>query len=68
MGGRSMTDFLGIVLARKKELLAVLSARKQETLIQLLKRLHENLPQVELATQRYITESLAKPERKTQPP
>jgi DNA-binding MarR family transcriptional regulator len=66
--GRHIHDqILGIALAREKELLAVLSASEQETLIQLLKRLHENLPQVELATQMYISESLAKPERKPQP-
>jgi DNA-binding MarR family transcriptional regulator len=66
--GRHVHDqILGIALARERELLAVLSASEQETLIQLLKRLHENLPQVELATQMYISESLAKPERKTQP-
>jgi DNA-binding MarR family transcriptional regulator len=66
--GRHIHDqILGIALAREKELLAVLSASEQETLIHLLKRLHENLPQVELATQMYISESLAKPEHKTQP-
>jgi DNA-binding MarR family transcriptional regulator len=66
--GRHVHDqILGIALAREKELLAVLSASEQETLIQLLKRLHENLPQVELATQMYISESLAKPARKPQP-
>jgi DNA-binding MarR family transcriptional regulator len=65
--GRHIHDqILGIALAREKELLAVLSASEQDTLIQLLKRLHENLPQVELATQMYISESLAKPERKPQ--
>jgi DNA-binding MarR family transcriptional regulator len=67
--GRHIHDqILGIALAREKELLAVLSASEQETLIQLLKRLHENLPQVELATQMYISESLAKPERKLKTP
>jgi DNA-binding MarR family transcriptional regulator len=66
--GRHIHDqILGIALAREKELLAVLSASEQETLIHLLKRLHENLPQVELTTQMYISESLAKPERKIQP-
>jgi DNA-binding MarR family transcriptional regulator len=66
--GRHIHDqILGIALAREKELLAVLSAGEQDTLIHLLKRLHENLPQVELATQMYISESLAKPEFKTQP-
>jgi DNA-binding MarR family transcriptional regulator len=66
--GRHIHDqILGIALAREKELLAVLSASEQETLIQLLRRMHENLPQVELATQMYISESLAKPERKIQP-
>jgi DNA-binding MarR family transcriptional regulator len=63
--GRDIHDqILGIALAREKELLAVLSASEQETLIDLLKRMHENLPQVEQATQLYISESLAKPERK----
>lgn len=57
-------QILGIALAREKELLAVLSASEQEALILVLKRLHENLPQVELATQIYIGESLAKPARK----
>jgi DNA-binding MarR family transcriptional regulator len=67
--GRHIHDqILGIALAREKELLAVLSASEQETLLQLLKRLHENLPQVELATQMYICESLAKPERKLKTP
>ena len=66
--GRHVHDqILGIALAREKELLAVLSASEQETLIHLLKRLHENLPQVELATQIYISESLAKPEPHTIP-
>ena len=64
--GRHVHDqILGIALARENELLAVLSASEQETLIHLLKRLHENLPQVELATQMYIGQSLAKPEQKT---
>lgn len=66
--GRHIHDQIrGIALAREKELLAVLSASEQETLIHLLKRLHDNLPQVEVATQMYIGESLAKPEQKTTP-
>lgn len=64
--GRDIHDqILGIALARERELLAVLSSSEQDTLLNLLKRMHENLPQVEQATQMYISESLAKPDRKT---
>ena len=34
----------------------MLDAAETETLIGLLKRLHENLPQVEAATARYVTQ------------
>jgi hypothetical protein len=34
----------------------VLRDDERETLIGLLKRLHENLPQVEVATERYLAE------------
>lgn len=64
--GRDIHDqILGIALARERELLAVLSSSEQDTFLNLLKRVHENLPQVEQATQMYISESLAKPDRKT---
>lgn len=64
--GRDIHDqILGIALARERELLAVLSSSEQDTLLNLLKRMHENLPQVEQATQMYISESLAKPDRRT---
>jgi DNA-binding MarR family transcriptional regulator len=64
--GRDIHDqILGIALARERELLAVLSGSEQETLLTLLKRMHENLPQVEHATQVYISESLAKPDQST---
>jgi DNA-binding MarR family transcriptional regulator len=64
--GRDIHDqILGIALARERELLAVLSSSEQDTLLNLLKRMHENLPQVEQATQMYISESLAKPDQKT---
>jgi DNA-binding MarR family transcriptional regulator len=62
--GRHVHDqILGIAIARERALLEVLSADDQETLIRLLKRLHENLPAVEQATQAYIAESLARPEK-----
>jgi DNA-binding MarR family transcriptional regulator len=64
--GRDIHDqILGIALARERELLAVLSSSEQDLLLNLLKRMHENLPQVEQATQMYISESLAKPDRTT---
>lgn len=64
--GRHIHDqILGIALAREKALLQVLNPQEQETLIQLLKRLHENLPAVELATQDFIADSLARPIRTT---
>jgi hypothetical protein len=42
----------------------VLDAKEIDTLLGLLKRVHENLPAVELATQAFIADSLAKPVRK----
>ncbi len=60
--GRHIHDqILGIALARERALLQVLNPDEQETLIVLLKRLHENLPAVELATQDFIADSLARP-------
>ena len=63
--GRHIHDqILGIALARERALVQVLSAQEIEVLLGLLKRVHENLPAVELATQEYIADSLAKPARK----
>ena len=54
--GRALHDqILGIALERGARLLSVLSAAEQETLIGLLKRLHENLPEVERATDCYVS-------------
>jgi len=53
--GRALHDEIrGIALERERALLAVLSEAERESLLSLLKRLHENLPEVELATQRYV--------------
>ncbi|HNW62066.1 MAG TPA: MarR family transcriptional regulator [Piscinibacter sp.] len=55
--GRELHDQIrGIALERERAFLAVLDAAETETLIGLLKRLHENLPQVEAATARYVTQ------------
>lgn len=55
--GRELHDqILGVALERERALLSVLSQAERETLIGLLKRLHENLPQVELATSRYVAQ------------
>jgi len=63
--GRHIHDqILGIALARERALVEVLSKDDHETLLRLLKCLHENLPAVELATQAFIADSLAKPVRK----
>ncbi|MDP2818106.1 MAG: MarR family winged helix-turn-helix transcriptional regulator [Polaromonas sp.] len=63
--GRHIHDqILGIALARERALLEVLSKDDHETLLRLLKRLHENLPAVEVATQAFIADSLAKPVRR----
>ena len=63
--GRHIHDqILGIALARERALVQVLSVQEIDVLLGLLKRVHENLPAVELATQDYIADSLAKPARK----
>ena len=55
--GRALHDQIrGIALERERALLSVLSDGERESLLALLKRLHENLPEVELATQRYVDE------------
>lgn len=63
--GRHIHDqILGIALARERALVQVLNPGEIDTLLSLLKRVHENLPAVELATQAFIADSLAKPARK----
>jgi DNA-binding MarR family transcriptional regulator len=63
--GRHIHDqILGIALARERALVQVLNPEEIDTLLGLLKRVHENLPAVELATQAFIADSLAKPARK----
>jgi DNA-binding MarR family transcriptional regulator len=55
--GRELHDQIrGIALERERAFLSVLDAAETETLIGLLKRLHENLPAVEAATARYVTQ------------
>lgn len=63
--GRHIHDqILGIALAREQALLQVLSVDEIDILLGLLKRVHENLPAVELATQAFLADSLAKPAHK----
>jgi len=53
--GRALHDQIrGIALERERVLLSVLSESEREALLMLLKRIHENLPEVELATLRYV--------------
>ena len=53
--GRALHEQIrGIALERERALLSVLSDSERESLLSLLKRLHENLPEVEVATQRYV--------------
>ena len=62
--GRHIHDqILGIALERERALVQVLNSDETDTLLSLLKRVHENLPAVELATQIFIADSLAKPAR-----
>ncbi|MEY2872981.1 MAG: hypothetical protein RLZZ373_352 [Pseudomonadota bacterium] len=54
--GRALHDqIIGVALERERAFLEVLTQTERETLISLLRRLHENLPEVEAATQRYVT-------------
>lgn len=57
-GRRLHGQILGIALERERAFLSVLSETERETLIGLLKRLHENLPAVEVATERYVAQSV----------
>jgi DNA-binding MarR family transcriptional regulator len=63
--GRAMHDEIrGIALERERALLSVLSEAERDSLLSLLKRLHENLPEVELATQRYVESRFNDSEKK----
>lgn len=58
--GRQLHDqLLGIALERERAFLAALNQKETETLIDLLRRLHENLPAVEEATARFVSERFA---------
>ncbi len=53
--GRALHDqVLQLALERERAFLSVLNARERELLIDLLHRLHDNLPEVELATNRFL--------------
>jgi DNA-binding MarR family transcriptional regulator len=60
-------DILGIALEREKTLLGVLDPTEHEALIGILTKLHENLPEVEIATSKYVSERFpqAKPKKKS---
>jgi DNA-binding MarR family transcriptional regulator len=69
--GRALHEQIrGIALERERALLSVLNDAESQTLLALLKRLHENLPEVELATQRYVEhrfpEAVARQGRRTE--
>jgi len=54
--GRDMHDsIMQFALQREKSFLSVLEQNEINTLIALLRRLHENLPQVEIASDQFIT-------------
>ena len=53
--GRALHDEIReVALARERALLAVLSRNEAAALLSLLQRVHENLPNVELATERFL--------------
>jgi len=55
--GRKLHDqMIGIALERERALVEVLTPAELDTLIGLLQRLHRNLPAVEQATSRYVTQ------------
>ncbi|WP_084150623.1 MarR family winged helix-turn-helix transcriptional regulator [Azohydromonas australica] len=55
--GRRLHDQIkGVALVREEALLSVLTPEERQTLVVLLRRLHENLPEVEVATERYLQE------------
>ena len=47
-------DIIGMALEREKTLLSVLRTDEQQTLINILIKLHDNLPDVEIATSKYL--------------
>lgn len=54
--GRALHDEIReVALARERALLAVLSIDEAQTLLSLLQRVHENLPNVEVATARFLS-------------
>ncbi|WP_051243581.1 MarR family winged helix-turn-helix transcriptional regulator [Azohydromonas australica] len=64
--GRRLHDqMMGMALAREQALLSVLSAEERKTLVGLLRRLHENLPEVEVATERYLQEHAPAAKKRT---
>jgi DNA-binding MarR family transcriptional regulator len=63
--GRDLHDqIIGIALERERAFLSVLSSSERETLIRLLARLHENLPQVDLATESYVSKNFPQSKRR----
>lgn len=59
--GRKLHDqMIGIALERERAFVEVLKPAELDTLIGLLHRLHENLPAVEEATGRYVTQRFPK--------
>ena len=59
--GRALHDkILGVALERERAFLSVLKPHEVHTLIDLLHRLHENLPAVEAATARYVSQRFPK--------
>lgn len=57
-------DILGIALERERALLTVLKPCEHEALIRILTKLHENLPEVEIATSKYVGERFPMGNRK----
>lgn len=54
--GRALHDRIReVALERERALLAVLSLQEAKTLLSLLQRVHENLPNVEAATERFLS-------------
>jgi len=60
--GRDLHDsIIGVALERERAFLSVLTPKERDTLINLLKRLHENLPEVDSATERYVSSHFPRP-------
>ena len=56
IGGNAVGVPFSVAFTEQLPTLALVALGASETLIGLLKRLHENLPQVEVATERYLAE------------